>query len=205
MALRDQQLFPEESLDSSYVACPTLTRPFGCEGSSCAPDVFRYVALEDETVVTLEGDTILVSQTQSAGEYFELTTASPHTVNADKLLYVFQYLISRESGFPIAQDGDPSMTELIPIDQFFYKVHIPDCTRICIQLFVNVVAQLGTSLTFDGNDVPDECIDAGSVDGSDFCCLQIPVDEGVHTIFSSDKGFGLVVSGFVINGSYAYG
>jgi hypothetical protein len=198
-----QQLFPEESLASSYVACPTLTRPFGCEGSSCAPDVFRYVAIEDETVVTLEGDTILESQTLSAGEYFELTTASPHTVNANKPLYVFQYLISRESGFPIAKDGDPAMTELIPTDQFLTKytfLIVPGS----VYNFVNVVAQVGTSLTLDGNLVPDECIDAGSVDGSDFCCLQIPVDEGVHTITSSDKGFGLVVSGFVINGSYAY-
>lgn len=31
-----EQLLPEESLASSYVACPTLTRPIGCEGSSCA-------------------------------------------------------------------------------------------------------------------------------------------------------------------------
>jgi len=32
-----------------------------------------------------------------------------------------QYLISRESGFPIAEDGDPTMTQPIPVDQFLME------------------------------------------------------------------------------------
>ena len=147
-----EQLLPEESLASSYVACPTLTRPIGCEGSSCAPDVFRYIAIEDDTVITLEGKAISESQTLSAGEYFELTTANPHTVNANKPLYVFQYLISRESGVPIAKDGDPAMTQLIPVDQFLTEytfLTVPGS----VSNFVNVVAEVGTSLTLDGQDV----------------------------------------------------
>jgi len=197
-----EQLLPEESLASAYVACPTLTRPIGCEGSSCAPDIFRYVAVEDDTTITLEGDVTSETQTINKGEFFEITTADPHTVNSDKPLYVFQYLISRESGFPIAQDGDPAMTQLIPVDQF-----LPEYTFLTVpgsvSNFINVVVEVGTSLTLDGTETIEDCIDAGALDGTDYCCARIPVDAGVHTI-SAERAFGLVVSGFVINGSYAY-
>ena len=197
-----EQLLPEEALASAYIACPTLTLPFGCEESACAPNIFRYIATQDDTTVALDGSVTSEAFTLDQGGFFEFLTADPHIVSSNKPLYVFQYLISRESGFPVAENGDPAMTQLIPVDQF-----LDDYTFLTVPgsgpNFLNVVAPVGVSLVLDVTAVTEECITVGTFGGTEYCCVIISIGEGTHTM-SGDLNFGVLVSGFIINGLYAY-
>ena len=197
-----EQVIPEESLGSNYLACPTLTRPVNCIGSGCAPDAFQYVATQDGTTISFNNG-VSPSVSLNAGESYLYETNVPHTATSDKPVYATQILLSAESGSPAPITGDPALS-LIPLVsqfQFFYLFNTPETFAFD---FINVVAPVGTVLTSDGVILdPINCggSEAGVVDGITYCCKGYPVTDGKHTITSS-TAFGLTVSGFDIDASY---
>ena len=200
----EEQVLPEEAVASTYVACPTLTRPVGCDpatAGACAPDIFRYVATVANTTVTTTpdvGSTVLTNP----GDFLEISTAIPHVVAADQPVYGYQYLISESSGPPTAGTGDPSMLDMPPVDQLQFNYIFLTPSTYAFD-FINVIAPVGTSLTLDGNPLAATCAQVGSIGGVDYCCLRAQVADGVHTINGTNR-FGLSVSGFDVTASYAY-
>jgi hypothetical protein len=197
----DEQILPLESMASAYIASPTNTRPIGCAFGTCAPDIFRYIATEDNTVITTSpnvGGGIL-----NKGDWIEITTNKPHVVSSNnKPFYGYQYLISQGSGSPTAGTGDPSLLAMPPVDQFqfAYLFLVPNTFAFD---FINVVAPLGTAFTLDGTAVSPPCHPAGTLDGTSYCTFALRVADGVHNI-SANNRFGLSISGFDNFASYAY-
>jgi hypothetical protein len=172
--------------------------------AECAPDIFRYVATEGDTLLQVDfADEITPTLSESlagGGAFVEITTASPHVVISSKPLYAFQYLLSRSSGFPVAVNGDPAMVQMIPVTQyldeyFFLTPESSDPNHINLIL----PADGTTSLSLDGNPISPSCTNAGL----SYCCARLQVSAGVHSV-SADEPFGLLVSGYVTNGSYMY-
>ena len=197
----DEQILPLESMASAYIASPTNTRPIGCAFGTCAPDIFRYIATENNTVITTSpnvGGGIL-----NKGDWIEITTNKPHVVSSNnKPFYGYQYLISQSSGSPTAGTGDPSLLAMPPVDQFqfAYLFLVPNTFAFD---FINVVAPVGTAFTLDGVPISPACHPAGTLGATSYCTFALRVADGVHNI-SADKQFGLSVSGFDNFASYAY-
>ena len=200
----EDQILPEESLASSYVASPTLSRPVGCiptTPGSCSPDVFRYVATEAGTTVSTSpsvGGGLLTNP----GDFIEISTATPHVVTADKPFYGYQYLISQNSGSPVAGTGDPAMLAMPPVDQFQFSYIFLTPSTYAFD-FINMGAPVGTAITLDGLPVTDTCTSVGTIGAVTYCFIVKRVSDGAHTI-SGNKQFGLSVSGFDSFASYAY-
>lgn len=198
-----EEILPESALSSQYVVCPTLSRPIGCSAASCSPDLFRYVATADNTIVTLSGSTTSIQTVLNRGQFYELQTNDPHTVTADHPLYVFQYLISELSGNPVPLTGDPSLINVTPLS--LYQSGYSFLTPTSFQFdFINIAAPVGTSFSLDGVAlVPFTCTSVGFVGTIEYCCGLVPVPDGVHHIVA-DKPFGLTVTGFDQYASYGY-
>jgi hypothetical protein len=197
----DEQLVPIESLAKTYIASPTNARPLGCVYGNCAQDVFRYVATEDNTVITTTPN--VGGGTINKGQYIEITTATPHVVTGTSPFYGFQYLVSQNSGTPTAAGiGDPSLMSMPVVDQFQYRYGyiIPSSFP---SNFINIVAPQGSKINLDGSIISPNWIVAGTVNGTMYLSATYPTSQGVHEI-SADKKFGLVVTGVGPVASYGY-
>lgn len=200
----EEQALPLEAISNTYVACPSLTRPVGCDPAtpgSCTQDTFRYVATVANTNITTSpnvGGGLLTNP----GDFVTITTSTPHVVTADNPIYGYQYLISQDAGSPAAGTGDPSILDMPPVDQFQFR-YIFLTPNTYAYDFINVVAPVGTTITLDGNPLANACNAVGAINNVTYCCFGAPVADGVHEI-SGDKKFGLSVSGFDQYASYGY-
>jgi hypothetical protein len=197
----DEQIVPIESLANTYIASPTNARPLGCIPGNCAQDVFRYVAIEDGTVITTSPN--VGSWTLNKGQHAEIMTRTPHIVNANKPFYGFQYLVSQNSGTPVpAGIGDPSLMAMPVIEQFQFRYNyiIPSSFP---NNFINVVSPVGGKIKLDGAIITPNWNIVGAVNNVVYQVATISTSPGVHDI-SSDKKFGLVVAGVGPVASYGY-
>ena len=106
----EEQMFPVTAWGRDILA--VKSPPRGAE-----PDIWRVVASQDATHVTLTPDPIGAPVTLAAGAFVEFTTAADTHVVADKPIEVGQYLVG-ESYPPGLSTGDPSLILAIPTEQF---------------------------------------------------------------------------------------
>jgi hypothetical protein len=195
----DEQILPQEAMASSYVASPTNSRPIGC--TTCAQDIFRYVATEDGTVITTSPN--VGGGTINKGQFVEITTNVPHIVSSNaKPFYGYQYLVSQNSGTPLAGTGDPALLAMPPVDQFQFSYLFLTPNTYAYD-FINVVAPVGTTFTLDGNPITLNLATVGSIGSTTYAGGKLQVGDGAHKI-AANKQFGLSVSGFDQFASYAY-
>jgi hypothetical protein len=193
-----EQVLPIEALASVYVASPTNSRPIGC--TTCTQDVFRYIATEDNTVITTSPN--LGTKTLQKGEFWELTTNVPHIATGTHPFYGFQYLGSQLSGTPQAGTGDPSLLAMPMVDQFQYRYMYAVPTSFAYN-FINVTAPAGINFTIDGALVSPNWLTAGTINGITYRSATIPTTPGVHRMIGDQK-YGLSVTGFGPTASYGY-
>jgi hypothetical protein len=198
-----EQLLPVSGAVRSYAVCPTRTRPLGC-GTNCAVDVFRFIGLRNGTSITTSP--AVGSGAIDAGDFLEIITDKPHILTASEPVVGYQYLTSSNSPYgtnPSPVTGDPALLDVVPVEQFqsSYFVSVP--SLFWENHFLNVTAPVGTNLELDGTPVTLPCETAGIVNEVEYCCARVEVDAGAHRI-TADRSFGLNVSGFVYDGSYAY-
>lgn len=199
-----EQLLPETMLALGYAVAPLRTRPLGCTTpATCAADLFRFVATQNNTTITTTPN--VGGGTLNEADYLEITTSTPFIVKGTKPFFGYQYLPSMDAFYgatPAAGTGDPALLDIIPVEQFRrdYIVHVegsfPDN-------FLNIVAPTGSTLLLDNNPITAACDPIGALNGTSYCSMRVPVTSGAHKVTSSNR-FGLTVSGFQVFGSYAY-
>ncbi|MCP3982590.1 MAG: hypothetical protein GY716_25140 [bacterium] len=203
-----QQLMHEGLASTGFAVAPTGTRPLGCTTPiSCAPDLFRFVALEDATSIETEPP-IMPSSVLDAGEYVELTSAVSFVITADKPFLGYRYLLSTGAVVgdnPAPGTGDPTLINITP-PEYFRREYIFHSDATFFDNFINITAPVGTSLLLDGVPITTPCEAIGDVGGVSYCGIRQPVSAGVHTVTNgtTDNGFGLDVTGFVPFASYGY-
>eukprot|EP00977_Amphora_coffeiformis_P008080 scaffold1808_cov158-Amphora_coffeaeformis.AAC.4 len=195
-----EQVLPEQVVGSTYLGCPSLSRPIGCSDQSCAPDIFRYLATEDGTTVNYLDNTVSLS----AGGFAEFETNEKHVISASSPIYVYQVLLSSGSSPNAPMIGDPALIAIPPVEQyqFDYVFYTPPTFA---NNFVNVMSPNGMSLTIDGAAETVDCTGdiAGTIDLVDYCCEAYEVQQGVHSIEGSEP-FGIYATGFDQFASYGY-
>ena len=144
------------------------------------------------------------SATLLPGEIVEYETNAPHVVTATSPIYAYQVLVSQGSEPNQPLTGDPAMIAIPPVEQFQfdYFLYIPGTFS---NNFINVMSPNGMALTIDGTPQTIDCTNeiAGTIDGLDYCCQGVSINEGVHVI-EGTQAFGLYATGFDQYASYGY-
>ncbi|MBU1218649.1 IgGFc-binding protein [Myxococcota bacterium] len=233
----EHQLFPDSSAGSRFVLArtPPRTPAVANAGGQCAvieeSDVFRILALKDQTSVFTTmappNDNFMLS----AGQYVDLDPYCDMVVESDKPLFVGQFMRGQgTTGIPLdLPGGDPSFIMVPPVEQWrdYYVFLTPDKYAFD---FITIVVPYGTDITLDYRDISSyECTKKrascyAQVDQSFNyeiinCQLSFPLidpslppgeniepwiqNDGYH-VLRATKPVGLIVSGFDKHVSYGY-
>ena len=131
-----------------------------------------------------------------AGDYIDLTVpnGTSFVINGDGPFMPVQYLGSQNGG---ASTGDPSMYQMVPVEQFLKSYAFVTGTNYP-QHFVQIIRESGgADVVVDGQTV-DGYYQVGDYEVSDFS-----ISEGSH-FATSDDAFGIVGIGYSQATSYGY-
>lgn len=185
-----EQLFPISALGKNYITVPLAGR----DGSG---DIFRVLATEDITDVSINGTSI----TQiNAGEFYETNLSDYNSITTNKPVMVAQFAKGKSCSGNIT--GDPLMMLIFPREQFLTNYTIGTVAGFNSH-WVNIVASseaLGT-IYQDGVLIPGFAFTPVGTTG--FYGAQQSITGGTHT-FTSTNPFGVFVYGWTNANSYGY-
>ncbi len=194
-----EQMYPVDTWGKQFVTVPSRGNDF---------DVFRIIAAENGTAVTVTGAEATLNYTLSAGQFAEYQRSQATYVSANRPVLVAQYLVGQScSGHPI---GDPSMLLLNSVEQTRDTVTVFNSGLFAItENYINLIGRTVDFdfITLDGQALANQDIVQGTVGpGGEFFHAGIRVGAGSHTI-SGGGGCGVIatVYGYGIAESYAYG
>jgi RHS repeat-associated protein len=188
-----EQLPPTNLWGQNFVTMPLASEYNG--------DVFRFVALNDNTHVQVNHQELAVLQ---KGQFFETVISGPAEISADNPILTVQYAKSSTAGGN--SNVDPTMIVVPPFEQFggSYTIDTPTSNFFPYN-FVNVIAPTaavqGATVILDGISIP--AVSFQPIGTSPFSGAQIPVSTGPHTL-TSGLPFGLWVYGFNAQDAYGY-
>jgi hypothetical protein len=163
--------------------------------------IYRVVASEDSTAVTLDGTPL--PNLLNAGEFYE-TGIIPgnHVFVGDKPIYVAQYMTG--SSAPQAISGDPAMGNMIPFAQYLtaYTFSTVGGSQF-ITNYVTIIAETADigNVLLDSIAVPDA--DFSPIPNTVYSAAVVQISEGTHTT-SSPSPHGITVEGYNTADSYLY-
>ena len=169
-------------------------------------DVFRILASEPNTAVTIEGTASSQTIELDAGEHFEYRMGEATFIQADRSILIAQYNVgSNCSGHSL---GDPSMVLLNSVEQTRDTVTLFNSRFQDIsENFINIVTKTENvdATFFDGQRAIDRGIEFNTVGPNDeFSYARIQVSDGAHTIISEGCGVIATAYGYGNIESYAY-
>lgn len=193
-------------------------RNFGNSGSG-----YRILADQDNTVVTISGDTTGITPTTpstftlQAGQIrtfkaFSGVTDQPHksiAIKSNNPVLVAHYMFNggtstayRGATGTTPTNGDPSMSYVTPFEQFLNAYSFASPTGLAIAN-VNIVAPATAvgKIKLDGVTVPDS--EFRTIAGSTWKSAQLAIATGTHRIVAP-QAFGIQVYGAGSADSYAY-
>ncbi|MCX6249224.1 MAG: hypothetical protein NTX61_00575 [Bacteroidetes bacterium] len=188
-----EQMFPCYSWGKNFVTVPLA-------GRDNSGDIFRIVAAEDGTNISINGT--LVS-TINTGDYYETNLAGYNSITTSKATILAQFAKGHYCSGGIT--GDPFMMLIPPKEQFLTNYTICNVAGMTpfSSHWVNVVAPdyaLGT-IYQDGVLIPNGAFVQIGV--TNYYGAQRSVSVGSHT-FNSTFPFGVFVYGWGSNDSYGY-
>jgi gliding motility-associated-like protein len=193
-----EQIPPVSTWGKQFVTAPHAHMPY---------DLFRIMASEDNTEVTVQGATTQ-QYTLAAGAFVEYKRSEPTYITASRPIAVAQYLIgSGCSGYPV---GDPAMLVLNSVEQIRDTVTLYNSSLENItENYINLITKTGdVDVTyFDGKllkDIAGATIQAVGANTA-FSFARLQVQPGAHTIISG--GCGVIASAYGYGNveSYSYG
>ena len=185
-----EQMFPYYSWGKNFVTVALA-------GRDASGDVFRIVAAEDATEISING--ILV-QTINTGDHYETTLSGYNSIVTTKAVILAQFAKGITCSGSIT--GDPLMMLIPPKEQFLTNYTI--CTVAgFLANYVNVVApDYAISIIYeDGTLIPSTAFT--QIGTTNFYGAQRAVAEGSHT-YTSTVPFGVFAYGWASADSYGY-
>lgn len=198
----EEQIFGLQRWGKTYVG--SRITPRGSE-----PAVWTIVASENNTTITFDYDPSVtglpITVTMNRGERQQFQTQGPPDqpgdfyVSADKPILLTQYMVGAFMVSYGGNNGDPSMVQEVPTDQFLnrYVVLVPTTWQ---NDFLIITRKAGSNITID-NIQPSASWSA--VGRSGWEVARIPVADGIH-VLEGNQPFGVIVVGFDEFDSYAY-
>ena len=191
------QAFPKDAWGKNYLTVPT---------SQMEANYFRIAVSDPSAIVKLNG-TVLTGLTNNF--YYQVgQTSVPNVIEADKPIMVAQYITSaRQCGnTALADDGDPEVIYLSPVEQNIDKVIINSTPNSGItKHYLNVIIpNKGTALssfTIDGA-TPTAAFTIHP-QNPEYSYLVQKLSAGQHSI-RSDSSFNAIAYGYGNAESYGY-
>ena len=167
-------------------------------------DVFRILATEDSTVVSIEPEQPeIAGVVLNQGEWVEYKATSAHRIKAAKPVLVGHFMKSGDDqaglGCP-AGVGDPSLTFAVPVSGYLpsYVVVIPEGVA---ESWLNVVRPVGAVVTLDGKPLGGEVV---PIAGATHEVVRIKVAPGARRLESALSPIGVTAYGRDCGTSYAF-
>ncbi len=185
-----EEMFPYYSWGKNFLTFPLA-------GRDNSGDVFRIVAAEDGTDITINGASVA---TINAGQFYETVLVGSSSITTSKATILAQFAKGMYCSGSVT--GDPFMMLLPPREQFLTHYTIVTLTGFTTH-WVNIVAPdyaLGT-IYQDGVLIPNGAFT--QIGTTNYYGAQISVTVGSHT-FNSTVPFGVFVYGWTIVDSYGY-
>ncbi|QHL87535.1 PKD domain-containing protein [Nibribacter ruber] len=182
-----QQLYPVSAWGKNFVTAPFKSRLAG--------DVFRVLASEDNTTISINGTPV----TKNKGQFHEFESSTPNFVSSDKPILFAQYAKTQSCD---NVQADPEMTLVNPVEQTLKDITLYSSKDFQISRhYINVTMKAQDTATFlmDGKKVPFTPIPANP----QFAYSQNTVQQGNHAL-KADSGFNAVAYGFGQVESYGY-
>ncbi|MCX6278206.1 MAG: hypothetical protein NT004_08925, partial [Bacteroidetes bacterium] len=184
-----EQMFPYYSWGKNFVTVSLA-------GRDASGDIFRIVAAEDATNISING---IAVATINKGDYYETNLTGNNSITTSNATMLAQFAKGMFCSGMIT--GDPMMMLIPPREQFLTNYTIS--TVDGFSSWVNIVAPdyaIGT-IYQDGVLIPTSAF--SPVPSTTYFGAQRPVDPGSHT-FTSVSPFGVFVYGWQTTDSYGY-
>jgi hypothetical protein len=180
---------PIATWGKSFLTVPLATRLKG--------DVFRILASQDNTTVTING---VLAATLNRGKFLEKVLTARSQIEAGAPVLVAQYSPGQSFDNVVS---DPFMMLIPPTEQFLNQYTFSTPAAGFTANFVNIVAPSTaiSSLYLDGAPINASLF--SSIGSSGFSGAQVPIGLGSHTIVGN-AAFGIYVYGFGNYDSYGY-
>jgi hypothetical protein len=212
-----QQVFPTRSWGKQFVTAPFIYRNY---------TIYRIYVQDVTTQVqyTINGvtTTFPTSSMNATGKFYQINSASPVQINADKPIMVAQYITSEtcnsgctSSSATNACMADPEMVILNPVEQTlsdvtFFSAHknfVPSGQTQIQTHYVNIIIDQNfkNSVRIDGSVPTGTFI---NIPSSNYCYLQqdLTVSSAtnpIHRVYA-DTSFSAIVYGYGVVESYGY-
>jgi gliding motility-associated-like protein len=197
-----QQLYPTQSWGNSYPLIPFFNRNTG--------SIFRVLAAEDSTVVTINGITVNLNE----GKFYSSTPINtPSIIKSNKPISVAQFALtqycsdSRNATTTNAAVGDPDMVILNPLEYSIDKITLYSSSKLAIsEQYINVVIPTSKKNTFKINNLNFSSSFNDVPNSAEYSYAQIQLNTigGTNFSLAADTGFNAIAYGFGFVESYAY-
>jgi hypothetical protein len=208
----ETQLFPVELLGTVYLASKYAYRVTD-EEAIPEPDYWRVLAVEGATFIQTDPEIPGIDGSVIAsGEWLNIEYTEDFMLTADRPVLLAHYMVGSnwvniprecfDDTGPPTGIGDPSMTQVVPIEQFRedYLVLTP-FAYVQDYLNLTVLTESVDSVIVDG-EVVDPSWFEPVTDGI-WSVARLPVEDGPHNVMA-DSPFGLDAYGYSCHVSYAY-
>ncbi len=202
----EEQVFGLQTWGKEYVASRSPLR--GAE-----PTVWQILAYDQDTTVTFDANpeitglppslTLQPGQEEILTVYGTSSNPGDFVITADKPILVVQYMVGAFMVEQGGNNGDPSMVQAVPTEQFLdhYVVLVPDTWE---NNFLVLTRHKNATVMLDDTAVSDGWVAVGSsMDGARYEVARVSVSKGVHVLQGTEP-FGVIVLGFDSYDSYAY-
>ncbi len=184
-----EEMFPHYAWGKNFVTVPLA-------GRDASGDVFRVLAAEDGTTVTVNG---VIVTTINTGEYYEAILTGYNSISTNHASLLAQFA---KGQFCSGNTGDPFMVLIPPEEQFLTNYTVVNVAGFGGQ-WVNIIAPSNAiSIIYqDGVLIPPAAFI--QIGATNFYGAQRSVTGGSHT-FSCSFPFGVFVYGWNAANSYGY-
>lgn len=202
-----EYLPPTASWGTSFLLPGSLNRAPNWYDSRVDGDLYRILADQNGTVVTINGTVVA---TLSAGQVYSHSGSAVSgvqrvdIVQTSKPALIGQFLLNGDYGVTDV-DGDPSFSLVIPTLQFLKQYNVATPTtgfRLHSLTLITLTSSVST-VRLNGAQVPAEYGTFSPISGSDYSFARLQVPAGSYSL-SSSTGLGVYGSGFDDDISYAY-
>lgn len=198
------QAFPKNAWGKKYLTVPTASMP---------TNYFRICVSDPSTVVKMNGSVITgnpVNASLNNNFYYEVSTSSAASFEADKPILVAQYITTRGAcgNGQQSDPGDPEVIYLSPVEQNIDRVILNSTSNFAIEHhWINVVIKASAAASFriDGNPSPVPFVPHPQDPNYMYAQIggQGKLSSGQHTL-NADSGFNAIAYGYGDAESYGY-
>ncbi len=193
-----EQLIPTSVWGTKYVLTP-FAQPIG--GSNFGSDLYRVIAAEDGTVISVNGQRVA---TLKKNAFYEGVLNTGALLDASKKVMVALYKKSSTTDINNPKDGDPFMMIIPPRRQYntSYRFTNVQVNGVYRQQYITVIVSQADmdSIRLDGRIIKTPF---SLVPNSCYAYVTLSMTDGAHTI-QSPSPMGLYVYGFGPADSYGY-